>query len=683
LLAGAAGSWLLYRNHQITIERYRTFFTWLLAILRGLAIACICLLLLNPLVKTITRKLEKPIVAIAIDNSKSILSNKDSAFYRKELYTRIKKMADELGSDYEVQMMTFGSEVKKDNIPNFAEKQTNLSGVVNDLYDMYDNQNMGALILASDGIYNQGVNPIYEARKINFPIYTIALGDTTPQRDVKVKEIRHNEIAYLGNTFPLYIEVEAFGCSGEALTINVARNGVNMFSKQVNAVGNLFQLSVPLTDEAKTSGLHRYTVTISKVSNEISFENNTKDAFVEVLEGKQKVLLVANAPHPDISAIRQSVSGNKNYELKSILLDEVPKLSDLKSYSICILHQLPSTTSAGLAFISNIQALRMPILYITGQQSNYNLLNNLKPGVVAQVQGSSVNDASAVLNTNFSLFSLSDALQQKIKGFPPLKTPFGSVRISGDAEVLATQQVGYVKTNTPLIVFNKSIDAKCGVILGEGLWRWRLAENSANGRCDAFDELITKTIQYLAVKADKRLFKINNSKRYFYENEPVRFDAEVYNESYELINSSDVEMEIRSSEGKKYQYTFSKNSNTYTLDAGLFGVGNYSYTAKATVNGKPQVLNGNFSVLPLQAELNETVADHRLLASLANESKGAMYYLPQLDGLRDAIRKNEEIRSVNRTEKETQDLIHYKWMFFIIITSLGAEWLIRKWNGSV
>ena len=38
------------------------------------------------------------------------------------------------------------------------------------------NENIGALIIAGDGIYNQGKNPVNLTDEINFPVYTVGIG---------------------------------------------------------------------------------------------------------------------------------------------------------------------------------------------------------------------------------------------------------------------------------------------------------------------------------------------------------------------------------------------------------------------------------------------------------------------------------------------------------------------------
>jgi len=51
----------------------------------------------------------------------------------------------------------------------FNQKVTNLSNTLDEIYNKYSHQNVGAIILASDGIYNQGNNPIYSNAQLTRP----------------------------------------------------------------------------------------------------------------------------------------------------------------------------------------------------------------------------------------------------------------------------------------------------------------------------------------------------------------------------------------------------------------------------------------------------------------------------------------------------------------------------------
>jgi hypothetical protein len=91
---------------------------------------------------------------------------------------------------------------------------------------------------------------------------------------------------------------------------------------------------------------------------------------------------------------------------------------------------------------------------------------------------------------------------------------------------------------------------------------------------------------------------------------------------------------------------------------------------------------GEFSVSPLQFEVVNTIADHRLLYQFANDNNGTMVYPADMSSLPDLIKQKKEIVSVSYENKKLNDLINYKWILAIIIALLAAEWLLRKRAGT-
>jgi len=61
-------------------------------------------------------------------------------------------------------------------------------------------------------------------------------------------------------------------------------------------------------------------------------------------------------------------------------------------------------------------------------------------------------------------------------------------------------------------------------------------------------------VQYTALKDDKRRFRVSLQKQLFSENEPVLFDARLYNENYEAVNEADARLVISDADGNKYEY---------------------------------------------------------------------------------------------------------------------------------
>ena len=269
-----------------------------------------------------------------------------------------------------------------------------------------------------------------------------------------------------------------------------------------------------------------------------------------------------------------------------------------------------------------------------------------------------------------------------IQKFPPLISPFGEYKVSSGTPIFLRQRIGVVTTDYPLIVLSQSAGKRTGVIAGEGVWRWRLYDHLQNGSHDYFDEIISKTAQFLSVKEDKRRFRVTLPKNIVNESEQITFDAEFYNESYELINDPDVRMTITDDEGREFPYQFSKAGRAYRLDAGRFSPGSYNFKAQITHAGKAYAFEGQFSVSPLQLEALQTTADHRLLFNLSQNSGGAFFLPNQLQDLSDLIVSSDNIKPIIRESEQTRAFINLRWVFFILLGLLAAEWFIRKWQGA-
>ena len=53
--------------------------------------------------------------------------------------------------------------------------------------------------------------------------------------------------------------------------------------------------------------------------------------------------------------------------------------------------------------------------------------------------------------------------------------------------------------NYPIIYFFSSKDIKHGVLLGEGIWRWKMYEYNQTNDAKVFKSLFKKVIQYLKI----------------------------------------------------------------------------------------------------------------------------------------------------------------------------------------
>ncbi len=670
LMAGAGYAAGLYFRDK----RFPDTARWMrlaMAALRFATVSLIAFFLLSPLLRSVSREVEKPVIVIAQDNSRSIVLNKDSLFYRKDYPALLKGFAEDLADKYEVRTYSFGSEMKQDLGLAFDQKQTDISAVFSEVENRFANRNIGAVVLASDGLYNKGSNPVYASARLKAPVFTVALGDTTVNKDALISKVIHNKTAYLGNKFPVEVIVDSRRLKGKNAMLTVMKDSETLFSQKVDFNSDNTTATVRLQLDAKEKGLQHYRIRLAPVEGETNLQNNSRDVFVDILDGKQKILVLAAAPHPDIAAISETINRNDNYEAETYFFNEFAK--PFTPYALVIVHRISPVENAKI--LSDLRASGVPVLYIAPVKTD--------PAMGVSITGSlsKTNDAECVYNKNFSLFTLSPELTGYFKKMPALQCPFGNYSLPPSSEMLLAQKIGLVETQSPLISFSALSERKSGIITGEGIWRWRLRDFADHNNHDLFNELIGKMVQYLSVKADKSFFRIL-AKNSFSENEPVILEAEVYNQSYELINEPEVKMAVTNADGKKFPFAFSKTANAYRLDAGIFPPGEYKYEAQVKVGDKLFTQRGTFVVNAIVAESISTIADHRLLFALASKHDGQMVGPNEMKKLEDLIRAREDIRPVIYNPKKLMDIINLKWIFFLLLVLLGLEWFIRKWQGA-
>lgn len=679
LMAGVIYAGALYFRDRFN-RTYGTPLATLLGVLRFACVSLLCLFLLKPLIKTIEREVEKPIIVIAQDNSSSLCVGADSSLYRGAYLEQLKQLAASFGSDYDVRTFTFGDGVREglDSV-SYTDEYTDYSQLLEDINTRFSGRNLGALIVASDGLYNRGSNPVYAYAKMNVPVFTIGLGDTTVHKDAIIADVAVNRLAYLGNRFPMEITVEGRKASGETATLSITRKGNTVFSQSIVFNGERSFHTIPITLEAGEIGLQRYTVSLSRISNEITFANNARDVFIDVLDSRQKVLILAQAPHPDLNALREAISSNESYRTDVRLAKEFNGQVD--DYSLIIYHQLPALGQLGSSIITTALEKKIPALFVWGANTDFNGFNALQTGWNLSNYKNNSTDIGGAYKEGFTLFLVDPKLQSLIRTLPPLQTPFGDVSYSNGVQPIITQQVGSISTSKPLIGFNTVNDIKFGLIGGEGLWRWRMTAFQQTESHDAFNELMMKCVQYLASKDDRSLFRVT-SEHDFSSTQDVVFNAELYNASYEAISDREIAMRITNDAGESFSYLFSPKGSVYQLNAGKLPVGQYRYEATTTSDGNVLTERGEFSVNALQLEYVNTIADHNLLARFARDNNGSMVYPSTMNELTERIQSMKEVVSVAYENKQLNELINVKWIALIIIALLSGEWLLRKRAGT-
>ena len=152
--------------------------------------------------------------------------------------------------------------------------------------------------------------------------------------------------------------------------------------------------------------------------------------------------------------------------------------------------------------------------------------------------------------------------------------------------------------------------------------------------------------------------------------------------SYELINEEDVKLDISNSDGKIFSYVFNKSNMSYYLNDVSLPVGKYKYIAKTMLDNNETIKQGSFTIVPVNIEAQNTIANHQTLFKLASETGGKLFEPNQFSDLIKALQENENIVPISFSNKELTDILNLKWLFFLIVGFLSIEWFLRKFFGS-
>lgn len=678
-LAGLLFAGLLYFRNR-SIAEVSKGALWTLSALRFLVVTLIAFLVLGPLVRYFDVAIDPPVIALIVDNSSSMVMGEDSAATAQEVVDTYSQLSEALAEDYELSGYTFGAELSEGSGIDFTEPVTNISAAFSSLNDRFANRNLGAVVILSDGIYNRGRNPRYVTNGLETtPVYTIAFGDTTIKRDARIAETAANRIAFLGNSFPIEVVVEADKLLGASANFAISHNGEVLFSERIVYDQDVFSTTLRAVIEAREPGLQRYTVSLQYLDEESTEVNNSASVFVDVLDDRQEVLILGNSPHPDLKALREAIITNENYKVEVDLASRFD--GDFTDFDLIILHQLPSVGAAGRKIEQALTDSQVPLWVIVGQQTRLNSLSAMGLGTSFAGRANSTNDVKGAVNANFSIFKLEESVNQLVQAAPPLRVPFGQWSVANSSETLLFQKVGRIRTDDALLVINSTNNRKSATLLGEGLWRWRLADYAMNESHGAFDSFVGSLVQYLAVKEDKRLFRAYGPELAM-ENEALVFKAELYNPSYEAITDAEVELLIRDEHGTEFPYFFSATSQAYRLDIGSLPSGNYTYEATAEQNGERLSDSGSFGVRPFALEGARLRADHQTLHLISVNSGGQLFYPQNAGDLIDRlIGAKDELLPVSYSNEIFSTILNFRWIFFVLLFLLSAEWFLRKYLG--
>ena len=665
-----------YYRKQKQVEGLPKWLKWLLTGLRASALFVLGVLLYGILIESSVSKVEKPVMLVLVDNSSSMLNYKDSNTVTNKIVDFKEQLQEKYSDRFDIVHYSVDEEVGTKDF-DFSGTVSNLDAGFQHIYNQYYNRNIGGICFFSDGNFNKGNSPQYTAEKIALtPVFTVGVGDTTRKRDQLIRTVSANDIAFYKNQFPIEVAIEASKMGTSSATVELLQEDKVIASESFDYSGESSDFKhVSFLVDANAIGFVNYTVRLKELQGESSLENNSRSIYIEVIDSRSKILMLSQAPHPDVTAIKQVLDQDANSEVSSQLIEDWD--GTLKDVELLVWHGAGVQPNAAL--VSEIKKNNTPVWYLVPVKATNNQISAL--GIGLRIPNDRRTDnAQGHAATGFQLFETSEKVDQLLEKAPPVTVKYGAVSAEG-ATTLLGQRIGPVKKKDPIFLFGNTRKSKYAAFLGEGLWRWRLSEYARTKKHDGFEELIQKTAQYLVVKKNNDPFRVNLPKR-FTTNDDVIIQAEFYNDAFEPITTPDIQLELKNDENRIIPYTFAKQSRDYSLGLGKLFAGKYTWKATTRFNGKLYTKEGVFIVEDVSLESLSTQANHNLMRLMAEQSSGQFYTLNAASQLLQDIGNRDDIVTISYEETDYSNLIDWKWIFALVALLLTCEWFLRRYFGT-
>ena len=679
----------VYRYTLPPIPKAKRF---LLIGLRSIALLFLLLIFFEPVLTLTEKNILSPVNLFFFDNSRSMKI--DDKTNRLETLKKIKDETLTSNLSNNSEFYSFGSSVNE--IPEDSLNQTIYNDAVTDVASIFNKvkqteKNISSITIVSDGVVTRGSTPIYTAEKFGIPVFTVGIGDSAQKNDVEIKNVLYNEIIYAQTPTSILTTVINQGYTQRTATVSLYDGNSQLEQKNI-ILDKSGTNSVEFVYTPKTSGEKKLRVTITDFENEATTLNNQKVFYVNILDNKINILLVAGNPSADLTFIKHSLEQDDNLRVNTLTeISENTFLennSQAKVDSAAIIYFIgyPTTSSSDDFFrklLQKINAKNTPLFFlITGNTSiqKISTLNDYLPITIRAIQENYIEVQPDIETVEIRNPLVESNTPTEWNNLPPIYQPIGNFILKPESKVISKVKINGVPRNNPLLITRNFGSNRSISIIGKEIWRWKLQMSQKSH--NLFDNFILNSARWLNTPDGNKKVRITTSKKNYSTGEDIEFSGQVYDESFNPVSDAEVKVKI-TSQSQSFDLNLNSIGNgLYEGNISVSTLGDYSYTGIATIDSKRLgIAKGKFNIGDVDVEMQNTRMNYEFLNQLSSITKGK-YFSPQ-----NYARLLTELKKINLNSSKEKiinseiRLWSSEWMLIIVVLLLSLEWLIRKRNG--
>ncbi|MFL6332545.1 MAG: hypothetical protein ACJ754_04290 [Pyrinomonadaceae bacterium] len=588
---------------------------------------------------------------------------------------------------------------------------------------------LSAVVLVSDGAANSGADLAAELRNLRargLPVYTVGVGDARSPADAELVRVNLPRRVLVGSSVEVEAFVRASGYGATKVRIAASEDGRAVKTEEFALRGGETEV-VRMELIPATAGVHRYTFDVQPLADELTLENNRREALVEVVEGPMRVLYVEGEPRWELGKLRDALSrGEKNVELISLLrtgenklyrqgvsgeaelADGFPKTEEeLFAYDGLMLGSVEASffTAEQLRAIEAFVARRGGGLLALGGRYAFGgggyagtPVADALPVVIApratDIQPESNPDAYAPVfkaqltarGASHPVTRLSDDRQQSQKTWnelPPVSVPEATSGVKPGATVLLEARRAGKEGRGPAGPFTLLAQQRYGrgqamAFTASDTWRWRMRMDS---KSNAHENFWRQMLRYL-VQGAPRQFEVAAEQDVYAPGDTVRIVADLRDKKFNPAADARAVARVSKPSGATVEvplrFTARDEANVYVgeFKADELGRHRIELSASGSAIGEASA-QAEFLVAELNREFYDASLNEELLKRIAAETGGKYYTLAEAGALVDDL----TYRQTDNSRPVTKDLWDMPVNFLLLVGLLSGEWFLRKRHG--
>jgi hypothetical protein len=598
-------------------------------------------------------------------------------------------------------------------------------------------QIVAAVILFSDGCENAGgVSAVDAARRLaalDVPVrvFPVGVGSPDEPRDIEVKNPRAAETILVGDEWEVNVTLRQNGYDLTNVML-VLKCGEEVCVEQDACLGESgLEQEERIVYKPTKPGRYTFTVEVPVQENETILENNEVSLVLNVVDDKIRVLYVDTYPRWEYRRLKNALIRDKGMLVNCLLLEAdynypQEKSSDAKVEEMAC---FPTTKKELFGFdvviFGDVNPEMHPLIFphpdkqmewleefvrvmgggfvlISGENSAPRIFAGTPVESLLPVILPSGDEVAAVSAQKDSMLPVltprgrdhplmrlhnDPKLNQRLWtdeefGLPGFYWHVAGLREKPGATVLARHREDPRGTPMPehdvLFAFQHYGAGKTFLSAVDSTWRW--CYKYGDSRFYRFWRQVIKFVGQQRLLGEKKRFVLTADNYEYVVGDTVKLTARILDENFRpsIKASQDIMLEFPNGEKKKLTLREVAGARgTYDTVLTLTQLGlHHAFIEESIRSEKPRRLGEvTFRVMVPRREFENPVMNRADLKTVADLSKGELFYLPGIGAIPEKIdRREQTIRGVESVYKLWDTLI----LFCIFVGLLCVEWVYRK-----